>query len=180
VQVQQANASDGRAIAQVQVDSWHTSYRGIVPDALLDELHVEERVHWWERVLTDGTDGRFTFVAEDETGQIVGYASGGPSRSQIPCYAGEIYAIYLVHSHQRRGIGRQPVATVAAQLARDGRHSMLLWVFKENWAARRFYERLGGRLIGSKPMELAGVELEEVAYGWPDSTALIEGVEAGV
>jgi ribosomal protein S18 acetylase RimI-like enzyme len=163
MRVRRADPTDSTEIAQVQVDSWHTSYRGIVPNGVLDELHVEERVHWWERVLTDGTDGRFTFVAEDETGQIVGYASGGPSRSQIPCYAGEIYAIYVVHSHQRRGIGRQLVATVAAQLACDGRRSMLVWVFKENWAARRFYERLGGRLVGSKQVERGGAVLEEVA-----------------
>jgi hypothetical protein len=42
---------------------------------------------------------------------------------------------------------------------------MVLWVLKENPAVK-FYERMGGKLIARKPIEIGGAQLEEVAFGW--------------
>ena len=44
---------------------------------------------------------------------------------------------------------------------------MLAWVLARN-PSRRFYEAVGGELLGSQEIEISGVILEEVAYGWPD------------
>jgi len=41
----------------------------------------------------------------------------------------------------------------------------MLWVLKSN-PARKFYERMGGELIGEKQIEIGGVRLIEIAYGW--------------
>ena len=45
--IRHAEPGDARGIAEVHVSSWRTSYRGIVPDARLDELDVESRVSFW-------------------------------------------------------------------------------------------------------------------------------------
>jgi hypothetical protein len=42
---------------------------------------------------------------------------------------------------------------------------MAVWVLALN-PARRFYERLGGKVIGHKAIELGGQIFLEVAYGW--------------
>lgn len=44
---------------------------------------------------------------------------------------------------------------------------MLVWVLGDN-PSRAFYETLGGRFLGEKDIEIGGVRLEEVAYGWTD------------
>ncbi len=54
---------------------------------------------------------------------------------------------------------------------------MLVWVLADN-PMRRFYEALGGRLLREKKVEIGGVALDEVAYGWRD-TAALRGVERG-
>jgi ribosomal protein S18 acetylase RimI-like enzyme len=173
VRIREARAADAAAIAHVHVETWRASYRDIVPDAFLDGLLTEDRQAMWDRVLGAPERGRCAYVAEDEQGRIVGFASGGPQRSEIPGYASELYTIYLLPAHQGQGNGRRLLCAVVAQLAQHELRSMVLWVFAENKPARRFYERLGGQLAGNARFEIGGAELEEVAYGWTDVGALL-------
>src|SRR5262249_5639606 len=99
--------------------------------------------------------------------ELVGFASGGPERTEDPEYAGELSAIYLLESHQRRGIGRRLVQAVVERLAQAGLHSMIVWVLAEN-PSRRFYEALGGELVRQDKIEIGGVIYDKVAYGWRD------------
>jgi hypothetical protein len=43
IEIVKAQLSDARAIAEVHVASWKTTYRGIVDDAFLDQLSVHDR-----------------------------------------------------------------------------------------------------------------------------------------
>lgn len=46
-----------------------------------------------------------------------------------------------------------------------GFHEMALWVLKENWRARRFYERAGFLPDGAEePFEVGGAVVPEVRY----------------
>jgi hypothetical protein len=42
---------DARAIAEVHVESWKSTYRGIYPEALLNGLSVEKRESSWRELL---------------------------------------------------------------------------------------------------------------------------------
>ena len=50
---------------------------------------------------------------------------------------------------------------------------MLVWVLEDNHGARRFYESLGGELVGRKTVVIGGADLVEVSYGWKDITGLV-------
>jgi L-amino acid N-acyltransferase YncA len=174
VRIREANSADAPAIARVHVDSWRTTYRGIVPDDHLAKLSYESRTNFWMRILSDPESRAYHYVAEDELGQIVGIASGGPERSGDPMYAGELYGIYLLESHQRRGIGRGLLQAIVERLAEAGLRSLVVWVLTDN-RSRGFYEALGGELIRRGQTEIGGLALEKVAYGWSD-TGKIGGI----
>ncbi len=202
--IRRGRPADAAGIARVHVDSWRTSYQGIVPADFLAGLSYERRQQRWDDILTRtdrraphaqrGTSsgawwddiqartdgGGVVYVAEDEAGQIVGFAAGGPERNGDPVYRGEVYAIYLLAGQQRRGAGRRLMGAVAADLAAAGLHSLLLWVLAENAPARRFYAALGGVPLREQTFELGGVPVVEVAYGWADTAGLIGEPEAGV
>lgn len=176
--IRRARPGDARSIAAVHVAAWRETYRGIVPDAYLDGLSVDEREARWRRL--DAPDNRsFAFVAVDGAARVIGFASGGPRRDGPEEYAGELNAIYLLRAAQGHGIGRHLVAAVAGELALRDMPSMLLWVFRDNLAARRFYEGLGGTLLTSQQFEIDGQAITEVSYGWPDTTALYADDEDG-
>lgn len=162
--IRPAAISDAAAVARVHVDSWRTTYRGIVPDEVLAALSYEEREGRWVGGLSDRS--KFVYVAED-AGSVVGFGAGGPERTQDPLYKAEILAIYLLESHQRRGIGRQLAETLVDRFRQEGFSAMLVWVLAAN-PARKFYEALGGVEIRARKDRVRGVMLDEVAYGWSD------------
>jgi ribosomal protein S18 acetylase RimI-like enzyme len=166
--LRRARLSDARGIGGVQVASWRTTYRGMVPDDYLAGMSVEDHARRWTRLLGQPGNLALTFVVE-EAGQLVGFAMGGPEREGEPRFRGELYAIYLLREAQRRGHGRALVEAVAGELVRQQLPSMLVWVLRDNLSARGFYERLGGTYLREHQLDFgAGFTVQEVSYGWED------------
>jgi GNAT superfamily N-acetyltransferase len=159
--------ADVPAIARVHVQSWRTTYRGLLPDDLLAGLSTERREEQWRRSLegsaTDAASG-CVYVLERE-GDVIGFANGGPEREAGSVFDGELYAIYLLEEHQGHGYGRALFTRVAAFLSEHGCTSMRVWVLAGN-PAEAFYRRLGGARVAEKLIEIGGVAYSEVAYGW--------------
>ena len=165
MRIRPAVAADARAIAEVQVATWRTTYRGMLPDDLLDNLSVDEREPRWLELLA--TAGEVMLVACDAGGTVVGFAAGGAERTgQLGC-DGELRAIYLVESVQRQGLGTLLVRRLVQELRSRGFTSMALWVLTEN-PFRKFYDALGGKVIAEREHERGGQMTQEVAYGWSD------------
>jgi GNAT superfamily N-acetyltransferase len=57
----------------------------------------------WHNVFADQSGRHFVFVADDEGDELIGFAAAGPERSGDPKYRGELYAVYVLPSQQRRG-----------------------------------------------------------------------------
>ena len=168
--------ADAAAIGAVHVESWRETYSGLLPDEMLAELSVERWAAMWEELLVDpGTaESMAIFVAENE-GRIVGIGGCGPQRDEALAksgFTGEFGMIYVLRSHQGRGLGRSIMASLARSLAKLGHEKASLWVFRENQRARRFYERLGGTIVGEKAGERNGTLLVDLAYGWSDLSGL--------
>lgn len=169
--IRRAQIEDAHAIAEVHVASWRTTYKGIMSDEELANLSVERRKLMWDHELNN--EQTITYVAEDEQGHIVGFASGGPNRTdtdnprETDTYHSELYAIYLLQEVQRHGLGRNLAHVLVEELQRRGYQSMLLWVAADN-PARKFYEAMGGTYISTQQLELGDMILDEVSYGWGD------------
>ena len=78
--IRSATPADARPIAEVHVRTWQEAYRGIVPDAVLDALDVDERERSWNKWIGTPPEGVETFVA-DEDGAVVGFVNIGPDRA---------------------------------------------------------------------------------------------------
>ena len=168
IRIRAALPEDAGSIARVHVDSWRTTYAGIVPAEYLAGLSYRDRESVWNRILSMERPGSGNFVAENEGGDVIGFATCGPEREGNKTYRGELYAIYLLEDYQRVGLGRRLVSAVAQRLLADGFSSMLLWVLEDNHSARRFYESLGGERVGQKTIAIGGADLVEVSYGWKE------------
>lgn len=169
--IREANISDALAIAKVNVDTWRTAYRGIVPDEHLAKLAYPDREKFVVDFLKKKDDKTFIFVAEKEPDQIVGYAAGGPERSGNALFQGEIYAIYIFQGYQHQGIGQLLIKEVVKKLNQVGINSMLIWVLAES-PYRRFYEKLGGKQIELKNIEVDGFRADLIAYGWVNTAVM--------
>ena len=167
VRIRKATPEDAAGIARVHVDSWRSTYRGQVPDRVLDNMSYAVREDMWATIISDPDQGNITLVAEQWPGMIIGFADGGRNRGGEKEFVGELAALYLRQEAQGQGIGRRLVYAIAQELASQGLNSMIIWVLSTN-PARGFYERLGGIYVGKKPLNIGGANLTEVAYGWRD------------
>ena len=169
MRIRRAIRSDAPGIARVHVESWRSTYVGIVPDEYLASLDRKERERVWRRLIAD--EAQITCVAEHPRDGIVGFVNGGPARENDPAHRGELYAIYLLEKYQRQGIGRRLVGELCAWLLSQPLTSMYTWVIEEN-PSRHFYESLGGIEFRRQTITIGGLDVVEVAYGWHDISSL--------
>ncbi len=132
--VRPADVDDAAAIARVHVESWRTTYRGLLPDDFLDSLSQGRYLERWLRSL--GDDATRVYVAEDAH-EVVAFASGGRERAGEDGYSGELYAIYVLEGAQRQGHGMGLVR--ARSRSPSGR-----------WSCRRCHTA-GGHSTTSRP-----------------------------
>jgi GNAT superfamily N-acetyltransferase len=166
ISIRAATEHDAVAISHVHVQSWRTTFAGIVPEEYLATLDEAERALLWREWLIRDIQ---VYIA-DLDGEIVGFISGGAIREPLQTCDAELYAIYLLERAQRQGIGTALLKKLAESLLSKGFTSMIVWVLEKNpW--RNFYERSSAQIVTAKDIQIGGVMLSEVSYGWPDLQA---------
>jgi len=174
-QIRRAQSGDAAQIAQVHLESWKTTYPGIIPQAYIDSLKVEDGLQRWQQRIQEKTD--HIFVAEQsqpekDQSRIFGFISGGAIREPIGIYDGELHAIYLLQQNQNQGAGRALVRALAAALHAQGFKSMVVWALEEN-AAVEFYKHLGAAPVTRKSINIGGKDLPDLALGWSSIQLLL-------
>ena len=161
--IRPATLDDCSAIANVQIEGWRTTYRGIVRDEYLDAMSHERQTANWMINLRQAQ--QIAFVAEKEDHAVAAFANGGPERTGRSDFRGELYAIYMLEEYRRQGLGRRLFSRFVERMSESGMGSILVWVLADN-PCRRFYETLGAKLVSERNIEIDGQKLREVAYGW--------------
>lgn len=170
--IRTAKIEDSDHIAYVRITGWRQSYRGMMPDALLARLDVAADALRVRQYIADSGSQSLRYVVE-QNGAITGMAACGPARGDDMPNGGEVYAIYLLDSAKRQGIGERLMRHMAAALHEKRLTALKVCVLKQNALARKFYEKLGGQLSGEGVFTYEGHELPDVTYTWPDITALL-------
>jgi GNAT superfamily N-acetyltransferase len=161
--VRAARVEDARDIARIHVDAWRAAYRGIVPDAHLAALDVDERARK-RRAHLESPPPRVRAVVAERDGMLVGWLQCGPTRDEDadPLRVLEVYAIYLDPATWRAGIGTQ---LMRHALESEWAERATVWSLEANSGARRFYERCGFDCdTARKIVDIGGARLVEVRY----------------
>ena len=161
----EARAEDIPQIARVHVESWQKSFKGITPQAHLDKMSVENRIGKFEQAFAQDSFYKM-FVAETSQKEIVGFADFGESHGDKR-FDAQIYAIYFLPEFQRKGIGGKLLQLCQKEMAAHGFKSMCLDTLEIS-PYRKFYEKMGGRVVGESKHSLAGIEFRTLIYGWED------------
>ena len=165
VPVRDMTVDDCAAVADIRVRGWRWAYAGMIPQAYLDAMDVDEDAERRRARLAAG-GGPVNLVAGAPDAAVTGWACYGPCRdgSGRPG-SGELYALYVHPDRIGTGTGRALLTEVTARARADGFAAMSLWVLKENTRARRFYERAGFRPDGAEEaFDTGGAMVPEVRY----------------
>ncbi|WP_150307821.1 GNAT family N-acetyltransferase [Planctomonas psychrotolerans] len=147
--IRRPRPEDAPKLGAVHVASWRETYEGILSDAFLAGMSVNERVGMWQDVI--GRPNR-SFLAEVD-GRIVGFALAGESREDEAPRETQLHAMYLLSDYYGTGIG---VALLDAAIS-DA--PAFLWVAADNHRALSFYRKHGFVVDGITKTEPAWEDL---------------------
>lgn len=174
IQVRRAEPTDAPSIGRVHVAAWRSTYPGILPQDYLAHLSAARQAAHYEATIRGGV-GVFAALG-GQPRRIVGFTSAAPCRRQR--FAdGEVETLYVLDDHREQGAGRALMAAAASHLAGLGCTSLFLWVLRDN-PSKWFYARLGGAERAHQTIRIAGHDVVQSAYVWPDISVLMSSSSA--
>lgn len=145
MKIRKAEISDAEAIMKINVDTWQQAYEGIIPAAVLVQRRCSpERAENWRKNIKKTISGSSAvYVAEDNSGNVIGFVWGGLSRDrEIPRHL-ELYAFYVHPKAQKNGYGKALFEAFRKYAA----GKFYLYALQENVNAEGFYKKMGGVLM---------------------------------
>ena len=134
-----AKASDAAAISALRHRIWDTTYRGIYPDAVIDDFNYD----WHQlRDLKTLSDPSFTTYLIKYGDEDIGYFIFQHAGSGV-----WLRSLYVVREHQHRGIGKQAFSILNDYCKEKGIDRFSCNCNPHNENAMRFYRRMGGVVI---------------------------------
>jgi ribosomal protein S18 acetylase RimI-like enzyme len=164
MKVRPIRPSDVPAVARTVVAAWKVAYRGIVSNAFLDGLDVEETEQVWHEIVEMGD--RTNLVVEVDR-QAIGFVGFGAARDEDtdPAQVAEVYGIYVHPDHWRTGAGSALMEAALERLRQDGYTEVVLWTMRDNTPAHGFYRKNGFRRdAAAKISERQGEQFAEVRF----------------
>ena len=153
--IRKAEKEDVRQIAEILVEDWQKAYRGIMDDAFLDSMSVDERYE------IEGRRYQKYIVAADGS-EILGYAWLEASEEEpADC---EVIALYVRYSKRNQGIGKLLMQHAVSHFRETEKKKMIIWCLKENVESRKFYEKAGGKEFRTGTHNWGGKEYEMISY----------------
>lgn len=163
MQIRKAKSDDAQGIAKVHVDSWRTTYKGIIPNDFLNNLSYEQRTELWKRNIA--REDNYVVIAENNEGQIIGFADAWKRGNNVAENSGDLTSIYLLEKCQGRGVGKKLFKELFEYFKRKGYDKVFVEVLEEN-KTRFFYEYYGANLVKTVQLKIGGKILNELIYEW--------------
>jgi GNAT superfamily N-acetyltransferase len=171
VSVRPARPEDAAAVAHVQVVTWRTAYRSLLPPAVLDGWdEVAATESWRAAIATPPTPGHGVLVAVERS-EIVGFAAYGPAEltageSAHPAGPSVEIAPLLVEPRWgRRGHGSRLLAAVVDLARPTGTGRLQCWLAESDRVSAGFLESAGWAPDGwARTLDTGGAPLREIRW----------------
>lgn len=146
--VRAARFDDVEALSAITARAYAAAYPGIVPAPVLEEwiAHAPEMWQRWREAVEADPDRPSRAWAAELGGRLVGYATTSPAKDEYlppPDGAGEVTNLYLDPAAIGTGVGRRLYEHAVDDLRERGFNPLVLWAFRDNPKAARFYPRMG-------------------------------------
>ena len=134
-----AKTSDAAAVSTLRHRIWDTTYRGVYPDAVIDDFNYD----WHQqRDLQKITDPSFTVYLIKYGDEDIGYFIFQRAGSAV-----WLSSLYVLQEYQHRGIGKRAFSILRDYCREKGISRFSCHCNPHNENAMRFYRRMGGVVI---------------------------------
>ncbi len=150
---------DQEQMAHIKVDGWRNAYDNIVSSKYLKALNYEEQTKRYIASFEEYKDSVLVAVKDDE---VLGYSCFDIKENEK--YDSELVSLYIKPTHLNKGIGSSLFKETAKLLYEKNCHNMIIWCFKDNEPAKKFYKDNLGVIVEEKIVRIGDEEYEEVGF----------------
>ena len=159
--IRKVKREDIEDVVDIQVTGWQTAYKGIIDDEYLDNLSREEKIK--KRKKDFDSNG---FIVAEYENKVIGFCrylneNRNEEIKEADC---ELLALYVKYEYKHKGVGTKLFSYVKEEFKKMNKHKMILWCLKENENAKKFYTKMGGKVVAEKDIEFGGKLYKEVAF----------------
>ena len=105
--IRPARVQDVRQMARVHVRCWQETYRGLMPDAVLDDPGFPAaRERMWTDVLTSERYRQNRVAVAERDDELAGIAMSGPPEDAAAAWTRQLYVLYVYAAGHGTGAGR--------------------------------------------------------------------------
>ena len=143
------------------MNGWKEAYRGIIDDNSLDSMDRNRKI-----IKMEGNYKNGSFIVATFNNEIVGFCRYVDDDSfskgwDIDC---EIVALYIKPELKYQGIGTKLFNYVVDEMKSKNKKKLIIWCLKDNYPSRKFYEKMGGVIIGEKDFVKDNKAYPEVGF----------------
>ena len=139
VRFEMATEEDTKTIIELRKQIWATTYRGLYPDSMIDDFDYAWHLAKELQRIRNPQYRVYRIVKDDRN---IGYLSTRKTDVVM------LQSLYVLEEYQYQGIGRTAFEFVKQYCRENGADSFVCHCLPENWNARKFYEKMGGKVIG--------------------------------
>ena len=158
--IRKMKKSDCKDVTHVITIAWNETYRGIVPDQILDNLYLNEEERTNNSINRFNENDNHQFVLEVDN-KVVGYMNVGMTDDTEYDNCGEIHAIYIINGYKGYGYGKEMFKAGINELKSMNCEKMLIGCLAGN-PTNEFYKHIGGKFIKQRIFEK--LQLPENVY----------------
>lgn len=160
--IRNVNEGDIPFVADIKISGWKSAYKGIIDDKFLNSMDKKSTIEKLKKSYRDAG-----FIVAVENSEIVGFSrfiynnQFTPEMTDIDC---ELMAIYVRPDKKNNGIGKAMFEYVVNEFKRNEKFGMIVWCLKENLPSKKFYESMGGAIVGEHNVCIGEKEYPEVGF----------------
>lgn len=150
------------SVVDIQINGWKSAYNRIIDDNVLNSMNRNERI---EKRKNDYKENGF--IVAELNNQVIGFCRYIDSNkftqdiSNIDC---ELLALYVKPNLKYNGIGTKLFQFVVNEFKNKNKTKMILWCLKDNEPSKKFYTKMGGKIIKERTIKIGEKEYLEVGF----------------
>ncbi len=145
--IRPATPEDMFAIVLIKNMAWVQAYQGIMSDSFLfqktNASGTRAAIAKWQKSVQNETGKTVFFVAQEASGELVGFVFGGEVSQPMLQTDKELHALYVHPARHGLGVGKALMGAFAREMRRQGARTFSVGCLTRN-KSLTFYRHLGG------------------------------------